>query len=362
DVLLTALLRAHTRWSGKSVLAIELEGHGREEILEGIDVSRTVGWFTAAFPVVLEEQENSSLCDTLKSVKERLRAIPNRGLGHGMLRYLRGERQIEEELRGLPQPDIGFNYLGQLDQSLFESTLLKVSSVRCGALRSQRARRTHLLDVVGALIDRRLQITFTYSCNHSSADSVESFATGFLAELRLLIASCRRVVRAIRTPSDFPLVQIDPAQLDQLIATSDGIEELYPLSPIQQGMLFHSLISPQRDVYVGQLQFTLAGELELPAFEKAWQQAIEKHECLRAAFCWQDLEAPIQVVHKNVLIEPSYHDWSDCSLEQQQLMLDSLSEAERRAGFALMAPPLMRLALVRLSPQSWRCMWTHHQL
>src|SRR5262249_9080629 len=156
DVLLTALLRAHTRWSGKSVLAIELEGHGREEILEGIDVSRTVGWFTAAFPVVLEEQENSSLCDTLKSVKERLRAIPNRGLGHGMLRYLRGERQIEEELRGLPQPDIGFNYLGQLDQSLFESTLLKVSSVRCGALRSERARRTHLLDVVGALIDRRL--------------------------------------------------------------------------------------------------------------------------------------------------------------------------------------------------------------
>ncbi|WP_284368788.1 condensation domain-containing protein, partial [Pseudomonas putida] len=114
DLLLTALARVIARWSGRDEVLVQLEGHGREALFDDVDLTRTVGWFTSMFPVKLTAQ--ASLDGSIKGIKEQLRAIPDKGLGFGALRYL-GDTQAREALAGLPVPRITFNYLGQFDAS-----------------------------------------------------------------------------------------------------------------------------------------------------------------------------------------------------------------------------------------------------
>ncbi|MGH7999038.1 MAG: amino acid adenylation domain-containing protein, partial [Brasilonema sp.] len=125
DVLLTALVQTFAQWTGEHLLLVELEGHGREEIFDDVDLSRTVGWFTTHFPVLLDLEKASNPGEALKAVKEQLRGIPKRGIGYGLLRYLNGNKEITEQLQALPQAEVKFNYLGQFDQVLSSSSLFE---------------------------------------------------------------------------------------------------------------------------------------------------------------------------------------------------------------------------------------------
>src|SRR5262249_28730825 len=140
DVLLTALARTLSWWTrsahqsengaGAAVL-VELEGHGREEVSAGVDVSRTVGWFTSIYPGVLESRACEAVGAGLKRVKEQLRAVPRRGLGYGVLRYL-GEGEVSVRLREMQRAQVGFNYLGQLDQAVGAERWLAIADESAG--------------------------------------------------------------------------------------------------------------------------------------------------------------------------------------------------------------------------------------
>ncbi len=201
DVLLTALGQAFERWTGNSSLLLDLEGHGREDIFEGVDLSRTIGWFTAVFPVLLNSEKHSDLGATLKSVKEQLRAVPNRGIGCGVIGYL--NREIAEELHKLPQAEVSFNYLGQFDQVLPKSSLLMLSSEPSGPIRSPRGNRRYPLEINGFIASNKLQLDWTYSENIHRRESIENLATGFIESLRSLIQYCQSPDAGGCTPSDF---------------------------------------------------------------------------------------------------------------------------------------------------------------
>ena len=132
DALLTALAQTLRVWAGAGAVLVDLEGHGRDEVVDGVDLSRTVGWFTTIFPVRLELPEADDLGVVLKGVKERLRNIPRRGIGYGMLRYLGRDADVSQQLRTLPRAAIRFNYLGQLDQALPASAGFAPASSRPG--------------------------------------------------------------------------------------------------------------------------------------------------------------------------------------------------------------------------------------
>jgi len=201
DVLLTALAQAFERWTGNNSLLLDLEGHGREDIFEGVDLSRTIGWFTAVFPVLLSLEKHSDLGAALKSVKEQLRAVPNRGVGWGVQRYLNPENA--EKLHKLPQPKVSFNYLGQFDQVLPKSSLLMLSSEPSGPIRSPRGNRRYLLEINGFIASSKLQLNWTYSENIHRRESIENLATGFIESLRSLIQYCQSPDAGGCTPSDF---------------------------------------------------------------------------------------------------------------------------------------------------------------
>jgi amino acid adenylation domain-containing protein/thioester reductase-like protein/non-ribosomal peptide synthase protein (TIGR01720 family) len=187
DVLLTALVRAFARWTGARSLLVDLEGHGREPLFDDVDLSRTVGWFTTLFPVLLDLAEASDAREALQSVREQLRGIPHRGIGYGMLRYLSEDTEIVEKMRALPQAEVSFNYLGQLDQVLPESALFGSVRESWGLFQSQQGSRSYLLDVNGFVAGGQLQLVWTYSENLHRRSTIESLAQSFMEELRLLI-------------------------------------------------------------------------------------------------------------------------------------------------------------------------------
>jgi len=218
DVLLTALVQTFARWTGTGCLLVDLEGHGREEILEGVDLSRTVGWFTTVFPVLLDLTEANHPGEALKSVKEQLRRIPNRGISYGLLRYLKEDTAIAEKLRALPQTEVSFNYLGQFDRVLSPDGMFGLAKESSGSAYSLLGRRSHLLEIDGFVAGGQLQFDWTYSSNLHQRATVERLAEGFMASVRSLIAHCQSPEAGGYTPSDFPSAKLGQKDIDKFIA------------------------------------------------------------------------------------------------------------------------------------------------
>ncbi len=145
-------------------------------------------------------------------------------------------------------------------------------------------------------------------------------------------------------------------------AAAKNIESFYPLSPMQQGMLFHSLFAPESGVYVEQLNTTLRGRLDIPAFERTWQRVVQRHPILRTAFAWEGLKEPIQVVRREVNMTIAQEDWRGLDPAEQQRRLAAFLPAEQARGFDLTKAPLIRLALLRLADDAYEFVWTHHHI
>ncbi|NET12212.1 MAG: amino acid adenylation domain-containing protein [Okeania sp. SIO1H6] len=360
DVLLTAALLTLSQWIGKSTVAIELEGHGREDLFEDIDLSRTVGWFTSLFPVLLAGNDSKKLGETLKLVKEQLRAIPERGIGYGILRYLSGD----SELNTLPKAQICFNYLGQLDNTQSSEIDWQIASESIGTDHSPEGTRSYLLDINAAVVAGELQVTWKYSRDFHNESTIEKLSRNYIEVLEQLIEHCLSPEAGGYTPSDFPLAQLNKLQLDQILAAEKlkKIESIYPLSPMQQGILFHVLVAPNSGTYFNQLVLTLSGEFQVEAFQQAWQKVIDRQSILRTMFVWEKCKQPLQIVHQQVDLPWDYLDWQNLSSAEQQNNLDTLLTTKRQQGFALNQAPLMHCTLIRVSEQTYKFIWSHHHI
>jgi amino acid adenylation domain-containing protein/non-ribosomal peptide synthase protein (TIGR01720 family)/FkbM family methyltransferase len=218
DVLLTALAQAIAPWTGSRSLLVDLEGHGREEIFEEVDLSRTVGWFTTLFPVLLDLPEAADPGEALKSVKEQLRGVPHRGIGYGLLRYGSGDTAIAAKLRTLPQAEISFNYMGQFDPLRSATPLFELAGDGCGPVRSQQGCRSHLLAVNGIVKGGRLQLDWSYSEEQHCRATIEGLAQAFIDALRSLITHCQSAKAGGYTPSDFRKAKLNQKDLDRLLS------------------------------------------------------------------------------------------------------------------------------------------------
>ena len=221
DVLLTALLQTFARWIGSGKLLVNLEGHGREELFEDVNLSRTVGWFTTVFPVLLDLRHIDHLGEALKSVKEQLRSVPQRGIGYGILRYLNSDSGVRSQLLILPKAEVSFNYLGQFDQVFSESVQWKFAQESSGASQNPLGSRSHLLDITGIVVEGKLELNWIYSKNVHKQATVELLADGFVKALTSVIHHCQLPEAVGYTPSDFPEAEFNQQELDELIAKID---------------------------------------------------------------------------------------------------------------------------------------------
>ena len=358
DLLLTALARVICHWTGAPHAWVQLEGHGREELFTDIDLTRTVGWFTSAFPARLTP--HAALGASIKSIKEQLRAIPNKGLDFGILRYL-GAPEQQAALARLPVPRITFNYLGQFDGSFDDdAALFAPARESAGAEQGDDAPLGNWLSINGQVYGGELSLEWTFSREMFAADTVQQLADAFTAQLLELIEHCSQPEHSSFTPSDFPLSGLDQAQLDQLPLEPRHVSDLYPLSPMQQGMLFHGLLEADSGAYINQLRVDIDG-LDVDAFRSAWQATLQAHDVLRSGFYWQgDQGTPVQVVFDEVVLPFSAHDVRGATDQADRLA--RFAEEEKAAGFALDSAPLLRLALLRTADSRYHLIYTSHHI
>jgi amino acid adenylation domain-containing protein/non-ribosomal peptide synthase protein (TIGR01720 family) len=343
DVLLSAVGRVLAKWTGRDDVLIDLEGHGREELFAGVDLSRTVGWFTTMFPVPLTVT-GQNWGETLKSVKEQLRAVPHRGLSYGVL----GDRV--QQVR----PQVSFNYLGQLDWPAGE-LYRGVGGLDLDA--SPRHHRFHLIDLVGKVERKCLEFAWYYSANVHSEGTIQAMADELLATLRQII---RDPGPGGHTPSDFPLARLTQAQVDRIADAT--VQDIYPLTPIQAGMTYHDMSAKDEGTYFQQTTFVLGGITDPLRLAMAWQHVFGRTPVLRSSVVWQGVEEPVQVVHDHVTMPITVLDWSRLTETRQADALQHLLQRDRARGIELSQAPLTRLTIARINDDEVRLLWTFHHV
>lgn len=217
DVLLTAVALAFKQWTNEDGIFIDLEGHGREDIFDNVDLSRTVGWFTSIYPVYLTLESVLDLGASLKSIKEQLQQIPNRGIGYGVLRYCTENPLASTILKKIPNAKISFNYLGQFDQAIDSQPLFQWADEAVGETHSKHQLRTHDIDILGFVVKSRLHLNITYSRAHFNANTMVNVGNNLLGALRQLIVHCSSPDSHGYTPSDFTDADMTPDELDEFM-------------------------------------------------------------------------------------------------------------------------------------------------
>src|SRR5690606_5096346 len=313
DVLLTAFALAVADWRerhglgrGEAVL-VDLEGHGREAPA-GMDLGRTVGWFTSLFPVRLDPGAvdrrealagGEALGLALKRIKEQLRALPDNGLGYGLLRYLNAE--TAEALAAHPAPQMSFNYLGRFPAARSGAWMPAPEGEGLAGGADAAMPLAHAVSLDAQVIDGedglRLVADWTFAPALVAPQAVEELAEGWFAALAALVRHAAMPGAGGRTPSDVLLSGLSQAEVSGLEREVLGLADVWPLTPLQEGLLFHALYDGAGpDVYTVQLVLELEGRLDAAALKKAAERLVERHANLRAAFRHRGLSRPVAVV------------------------------------------------------------------
>ncbi|MFJ4259402.1 amino acid adenylation domain-containing protein, partial [Pseudomonas monteilii] len=252
--------------------------------------------------------------------------------------------------------------LGQFDASFGdgEQGLFVPASEHGGAHQSPLAPLGNWLSINGQVYGGELSLGWSFSREMFRDETVQALAQAFTEELEAVVAHCVQREHQGATPSDFPLAGLSQAQLDSLPIALSEVEDIYPLSPMQQGMLFHTQQSPESALYVNQVAVPVDG-LDIQRFIAAWSNVVQRFDMLRTGFLsLAHLAEPLQIVHRQVEMPVVQLDWSDrdCTLQA----LDELAAREAEHGFDMHAAPLMRLSLVKLSETRTYLIWTSHHI
>jgi amino acid adenylation domain-containing protein/non-ribosomal peptide synthase protein (TIGR01720 family) len=332
ELLLCAVYLAMRDWSGQTGVRITLEEHCRDLFPE-IDVTGTVGCFTTRYPLVLHS-EAQDLSTIIKSVKEQYRAVPHHGIGYGLLCD-----EMLIDAAATDPPILLFRYQGDLNQVMH--------SVDPHLLREDA------LCLSGSVAGGSLRFKLEYSEKQYSKETMVALAGCLENALQTLIA---HQDAGCYIPSDFRLATVDQTTLDEW-QTTYAIDQLYPATAMQKGMIFHSLLDPS--AYVTQLYSTIEGDLQLRLLQQAWETVIERHAMLRTVFVGEG-EEQHQLVIKRVSLPWYEEDLRRMTAEEQGVRFEEYRQADRAQGFALTQAPLMRLSLFRINDDQYRLLWSHH--
>ncbi|MER6915069.1 amino acid adenylation domain-containing protein [Streptomyces sp. NPDC000594] len=396
DVLLTALALAVQRCLGSTDdVVIDVEGHGREPVVADADLSRTTGWFTSMYPVRLAPAGDGSHREpgpgrALRRVKEQLRAIPDKGIGYGLLRYLNPD--TAPSLAAAEPRDIGFNYFGRflLPDASGERDWGPAPESGMSAGADADMPLAHPLEITALTQDTEqgpeLGVSFTWPEGILDEDLVDELSRTWFTILDEIAAHAAEPGAGGRSPSDFPLTRLDQDGVDRLERAYPGLEEILPLSPLQQGLLYHVLVSGmaaeadaaeedaaeeeneaaaqegEHSVYTVQLWLELVGDLDPERLRTAGSRLLERHTNLSAAFVHEGLAEPVQVLGASAPLPWRQLDVSAVAEDRRTAEIDRLLYEERNRRFTPTAPPMLRMLLIRMGEDRHRVVLTTHHI
>ncbi|MDQ1349923.1 MAG: hypothetical protein QG657_224, partial [Acidobacteriota bacterium] len=361
DILLAGLVSALREWWGIEKVLINLEGHGREELLENIDISRTVGWFTSQYPVLLKLSRPGNLDYLLKEVKETLRRIPRRGIGYGILKYLTAADK-KGTFPSTLEAEINFNYLGEFGFGM-NNDIFQVSELKTGYSLSPEMEKRTVLDISGLTVGGQLTLFISYNRRQYRRETIEGLAAVFRSKLSALIEYCAaREVKTL-TPSDLTYSEFTIDELDALVGRWGELEDIYELAPMQAGMLFHALKENTAGAYFQQTVFSLRGDIDGILLQTAYRQMIDRYDVMRTVFYYENVHRPVQIVLKHCPVDIDFRDLQgEAGAEEMEHYLQEFYGKDRERGFDLADVPLTRMALLKTGDDSYRLVWSFHHI
>ncbi|WP_313077148.1 non-ribosomal peptide synthetase, partial [Lacrimispora sp.] len=350
DLMLTALTRAVNRVTGQTVVAIEMEGHGREEIGVELAVERTVGWFTSVYPAVFGNV-GQEIGQDIREVKETLRRIPNKGIGYGILKNI--SRSMAE--RGTTA-DITFNYLGEFKA---ESDLFEISRHKHGTSVDPSNRFGAPISINGGIQNNVLSMGITYDESEYSAETMENLSKSFQKELTAVAMHCGHVEGTEYTASDYGETEWTEEEFlaarEKLAARGEEIKRIYPLTAMQEGMLFEKLVNERSTQYVIQ-QVMKFRELNAQQMQAAFEAVVRKHDILHTVIKYKEVRRARQVLLRER--KPEFIFIEVSGEEEYQ----DLKKADVKRGFDLEEDTLIRMKAVKVSEQDYRLIVTNHHI
>ena len=355
-------------WTERDGTLTAVEGHGREDVFDDINLSRTVGWFTSLYPVRLDPGPidlaaavagGGGAGTALIRIKEQLRAIPGKGLGYGLLRYLNPD--TGPSLAGLAQPEIVFNYLGQFDLPQANTQGFGFAPESTGAAQAATRCRDRLIDINALVVDGSLRLGWNWCRSLHEESSMTALAQRFLQALNGLISHCLTPGVGRYTASDFPLARLTQPAFEALASRYSDLEDVYPLSSLQQGLLFHALYAGAEDPYLTQLCLDLSGSLDIGRLHRAWEKLFDRHAVLRSAIV-QTGDTPLQVVRRGLKLPWQQEVWSGLDEAAFENRLNEFLSADRTRGLDFAEGPLLRVTLLTQTPARHVLVFSHHHL
>lgn len=357
DVLLAAFQIAWGEVIG-GPLALALEGHGRDLSGQSIDVSRCVSWFTSMYPVVLDGDSTGGWSDTLVAVKERLRGIPDHGLGYGILSYLKGLTDLRVRL------PVSFNYLGVFETG--KGGLFQPADEPVRAVVPDHLAHDFGINLVCHVQEGALKGELQYAGSLYRQERMEALASAYESALAMLLEGCMKQAPVL-TASDGSVPGLTQAAyaafLEKEGIRAEDVEAFWEATPMQAGILYHSLQQRHRGDYCDQVRQVVRGRLDPDKLDAAWRQVVKRHGVLRSGFWMEGWDVPIQVVFRTRGADFRELDLSGLSPDSQQVRCLELANLDRDEGFDPVRQSLLRLTLIKLSEDTHEWILSlHHSL
>lgn len=339
DLLLAALGKAVRNLTGQHCIAVGMEGHGREKLAKDITIDRTVGWFTSMYPVVLQTYDDIET--QIVNTKEMLRAVPNRGVGYGILRG-----------GALFNADIFFNYLGVVDGT---SILDGLSVADCNRLPG-------IITMNGEVSGKVLRFVISYDGYAVETETIQKFARAYQSALEDVVTVCMSRKEEYKTISDYDAEGLQDRDFSLIQKRYPGVEEIIPLTPLQEGILFHCNRYPETTAYQIQAGFTLEGELEREILKQAIAYLVQNHSSLHSAIYESEWSGAYQIVCKDKNVPITYMDYRHLKDEEKEKHLAEFLEQNRLLKFELDKGPLIRAACIQREEKEYQFILTFHHI
>lgn len=343
DLLITALTMALSKVFKQDKIALFIEGHGREEVFEKVDIGRTIGWFTSKYPVVLTKYED--IGKTISVIKDTLHRVKSNGFGYGLVTNYKHKKEKE----------IFFNYLGEIGNDL--------NFCKTGQSIADENGFLGAIDINAMLLENKLVIEIAFDEMLLEKESMRLFAEQYKAFLNEIIMHCHMVSKPVLTASDYKAEDLTLEELDKInkFYGENEVKEIYPLTSLQNGMFYHKISDQKSKQYIVQLIFDVKEELNPTILRQTLQLLIRRYSILRTAFFHESIGEPKQIVLDNREVILKEIDLGDDSSDKTETYSKILNN-EIDQNFNLKSDSLIRFLYITLSNNQNKLVLTHHHI
>lgn len=356
ELLFAALFRTIEQIGGNSTVSLNMESHGRPEIFEDASVDRTVGWFTTIFPVTLSEVGKDIRSD-IRRTKETLRSIPNYGVGFGIVKKL---KLIEVDKNN---SFITLNYFGERSENLSDDFFQPIDMSSGKQIDDENNFGTPIT-INCEVIEAQLKVIISYNTEVVPVSLIEDLEFTFKNQLNDVVSHCVLKEVSEYTASDFNEIEWTDSDFEYCInhleKRFEKLESIYPLTPMQQGMLFHKMENPDSSNYFLQNAFALNKKLNNIALEKSLLQLANKHTVLRTSVMYKEVSVPRQVVSKQRKLELNFLDLTN--QVKKEKIYSNLKIDDKSRGFDLEEDSLLRLTVVKMNEEHFKIIMSSHHI